>query len=187
MGLVRLALRLLPSSLRNLLIKHAELLKFAMVGGTAYLVTLFVNYALKETVLQDKPLTALGIATTLATVVSYVLSREWAFRTRGGREQHHEAALFFLVNAIAVGLNLVPEAFARYVLLLEVPHVTFVVQEVSDFVFEMIIGTLLGTAFRWWGYKKLVFPQADARPRRGRVTALRPEDARHLPESDEVA
>jgi putative flippase GtrA len=187
MGLVESVLRLLPPSVRKLLVKHAELLKFGMVGGTAYLVTLVVNYALKETVLQDKPLTALGIATTLATVVSYILSREWAFKTRGGREQHHEAALFFLVNAIAVGLNLVPEAFARYVLLLETPHVSFALQEISDFVFEMIIGTLLGTVFRWWGYKKLVFPQAGARPRRGKVTALRPEDARHLPGNDEVA
>jgi putative flippase GtrA len=150
-------------------------------------VTLFVNYALKLTVLQEKPLTAFGIATLVATVVSYVLSREWAFSTRGGREQHHEAALFFMVNAVAIGLTLVPDAIARYVLLLEVPHVSFAVQETSDFVADFIVGVLLGTACRWWGYKKLVFPQADARPRRGKVTALRPEDARHLPQNDEVA
>jgi hypothetical protein len=29
----------------------------------------------------------------------------------------------------------------------------------------MIVGTLLGTLFRWWGFKKWVFPQQGARPR----------------------
>ena len=44
------------------------------------------------TVLETKPLTAKIIAVLVATIVSYVLNREWSFRTRGGRERHHEAA-----------------------------------------------------------------------------------------------
>jgi hypothetical protein len=46
-----------------------------------------------------------------------------------------------------------------------VPNVDLLTQEVADFVSGMIVGTLLGTAFRWWGLKKWVFPQAGARPR----------------------
>jgi len=42
----------------------------------------------------------------------------------------------------------------------------------------MIIGTLLGTAFRWWGLKKWVFPQAGARPRVVRSSSERDPDIR---------
>ncbi|MFD1051596.1 GtrA family protein, partial [Kibdelosporangium lantanae] len=73
--------------------KHRELVRFAVVGGICFAVTNAVNYALKLTVLTDKPVTALVTAVIIATIVSYVLNREWSFRTRGGRERHHEAAL----------------------------------------------------------------------------------------------
>ena len=61
---------------------------------------------LKSTVLEPRPFTAKVIAGIVATIVSYILNREWSFRTRGGRERHHEAALFFLISGIGVvGLN----------------------------------------------------------------------------------
>ena len=69
-------------------------LKFAVVGGTTFVIDNAVWYGLKLTVLQTKPITAKAIAIIVATIVSYVLNREWSFRTRGGRETHHEAALF---------------------------------------------------------------------------------------------
>jgi putative flippase GtrA len=124
-----------------------------------------VNYALKFTILNDKPVTALAIAVLIATIVSYVLNREWSFRTRGGRERHHEAALFFLISGIGLALNSLPLWVSRYMLHLEVPQVTLLVQEVSDFIAGIIIGTLLAMAFRLWAFKKWVFPQAGARPR----------------------
>lgn len=181
--MIETVLRRVPSPLRSILIKHRELLKFAVVGGFAFLVTFVINYSLKLTILERKPVTAMAIATICATIVSYVLSREWSFRTRGGRERHHEALLFFLVNAVAVGLNLVPEIISRYVFGLEVPEVSRLVQESADFISEMIIGTLLGTVVRFLGYKYLVFPRADARERRPRdkVSPLRPGDAKHIP------
>ncbi|WP_020668120.1 GtrA family protein [Amycolatopsis nigrescens] len=164
-------LRLLPRRLKALLITHHELLRFAVVGGLAFVVTNVVGYALKLTVLSRQPLTALGIAVLVATIFSYVLSREWSFRTRGGRQRRHEAALFFLISAIAVGLNLVPLAISRYVLQLHVPEVGLLTQEIADYVSSFILGTLLGTVFRWWGFRKWVFPQADVRTPRGRRRA----------------
>ncbi|WP_436497875.1 GtrA family protein [Actinokineospora sp. HUAS TT18] len=140
------------------LARHRDLIRFAVVGGGAFAVTLAVNYSLKLTVLTEKPVTALAIATTVSTVVAYLLSRHWSFAHRGGRQTHHEATLFLIVNAIAVGLNLLPPLVSRYVLHLRAAEIGFVGQEVADFVSGMIIGTLLGTAFRWWAYKKLVFP-----------------------------
>lgn len=189
MPVIETVLRRLPQPLRHTLIKHRELLKFGVVGGFAFVVTLVVNYALKYTVLWNKPITAMAIATICATIVSYILSREWSFRTRGGRERHHEAALFFLVNAAAVGVNLAPQAISRYILDLAEPNVSLLTQETADFVSAFLIGTLLGMAVRFLGYKYVVFPQAGARSRAhgNKVQPLRPSDAKHLPSDDQVA
>jgi putative flippase GtrA len=156
-----------PEPLRSILVKHRELLKFAVVGGTTFVIDNAVWYGLKLTVLQTKPITAKAIAIIVATIVSYVLNREWSFRTRGGRETHHEAALFFLISGIAVGVNLVPLGISRYWLDLHVPDVTRFVQETADFVSGSIIGMLLAMFFRFWGFKRWVFPDDLGRRRRG--------------------
>ncbi|MQA63177.1 MAG: GtrA family protein [Actinophytocola sp.] len=147
-----------PEPLRGVLIKHRELLKFGVVGGTAFLVDNGVWYLLKLTVLEPKPTTAKAIAILVATIVSYILNREWSFRTRGGRERHHEAALFFVVSGVAIVINLIPLYMSRYVFDLEVPHVSRLVQEIADFTSGSIIGMLLAMAFRFWGYRHWVFP-----------------------------
>jgi putative flippase GtrA len=156
--IVRAVLGLLPGPVRERVLKHRETLKFLVVGGTCFVVTVAINYALKLTVLASKPVTALTLATMAATVLSYVLNREWAFRTRGGRERRHEAALFFAVNAVAVGVNDIPLLIARYVFDLRAPDVSRLVQEISDFGFGIVAGTLLAMAFRLWAYRKWVFP-----------------------------
>lgn len=156
----------MPRPVRSLLEKHREMLRFATVGGITFLITNVVNYALKLTVLHRNPVTALAFAVIIATIVSYILNREWSFNTRGGRERHHEAALFFLISGIGVALNSAPEWVSRYVLHLEVPHVSLLVQEVSDYLSGMILGTLIAMVFRWWAFRKWVFPDADARPAR---------------------
>jgi putative flippase GtrA len=165
MPLIETVLNRVPEPLRSSLIKHRELLKFAVVGGVCFVVTTVVNYALKFTILNEKPVTALAFAVVIATIVSYILNREWSFRTRGGRERHHEAALFFLISGIGVGLNSLPLAISRYLFNLQVPHVSLFVQETADFIAGMILGTLVAMVFRLWAFKKWVFPKADVRPR----------------------
>ncbi|MGQ0838387.1 GtrA family protein [Actinokineospora sp.] len=165
MAFVESVLTRVPAPLRARLLRHRELVKFAVVGSLSFVFTMTVNYALKLTILTEHPVTALAIAVTIATILSYILNREWSFRTRGGRERPHEAALFFLISGVAVGLNSLPLYVSRYFLHLQVPEVSLVTQEVADFGFGIILGTLLGTVFRWWGFKKWVFPQADVRVR----------------------
>jgi putative flippase GtrA len=156
-----------PEPLRSVLIKHRELLKFAIVGGSTFVVDNGVWYFLKLSVLESKPTTAKAIAIIVATIVSYILNREWSFRTRGGRERHHEAALFFIISGIAVVVNLIPLYASRYVFHLETPHVTRLVQEVADFTSGSIIGMLLAMFIRFWGFKKWVFPDELGTRRRG--------------------
>ncbi|HET6500695.1 MAG TPA: GtrA family protein [Amycolatopsis sp.] len=162
---IHTVLGLLPRPLRSLLIKHRELLKFAIVGGICFAVTNVVTYGLRFTVLSGQPITALALGVLVATVVSYVLNREWSFRTRGGRERTHEAALFFVISGIAAGLNEVPLAISHYLLNLRTPYVGLLTQEIADYVSGIILGTLVAMLFRWWAFKKWVFPEADARPR----------------------
>jgi putative flippase GtrA len=137
-----------------------ELLRFAVVGLAAYGVTLLGDYSLKLTVLREKPVTALFVATVVSTAFAYVLSRRWSFAARGGHGRLREATAFFVVNAGAVAVNLVPPLVSRYVLHLSVPHVSFLAQEIADFVAGMVLGTLSGTAFRWFGYRRWVFPRS---------------------------
>jgi putative flippase GtrA len=155
---VRAVLRLLPAPVRERVLRHRETLEFLVVGGTCFLVTVVVNYALKLTILADKPITAFTVANIVSTVLSYILNREWAFRARGGRERRHEAALFFAVNAIAIGVSDIPLGIARYVFDLRTPDVSRMVQEISDFGAGVIAGTLLAMAFGLRAYRKWVFP-----------------------------
>jgi putative flippase GtrA len=156
----------LPEPIRSIALKHRELVKFALVGGTCFVIDTVLFFGIKTVVLPNNPVTAKIIATLVATIVSYVLNREWSFRTRGGRERHHEAALFFLVNGIGIVLNSMPLYVARYLFHLQEPHVSRLTEEISDFLSAQIVGTLIAMAFRWYGYKKWVFPEENARRRR---------------------
>lgn len=152
-------LTLVPEPLRSLLEKRRETVKFLLVGGTCFVITTSVNYLLKLTVLKAKPVTALIIAIAVATVVSYVLNREWSFSARGGRRRHTEMLLFIVVNLIATGINALPEWVARYVFDLTTPNVTRTVEEISDFASGLIMGTALAMVFRWWAFRTWVFPE----------------------------
>ncbi len=166
MTVVDTVLARVPEPLRKLLLKHRELLKFAIVGGTTFIIDNGIWYLLKLTVLEEKPVTASIIAIIIATIVSYVLNREWSFSTRGGRERHHEAALFFLISGVGVAINSAPLWISRYVLMLEVPHVSRLVQEIADFTSRSIIGMLLAMLFRFWAFRRWVFPDELGHKRR---------------------
>ncbi|MDQ7897583.1 GtrA family protein, partial [Lactiplantibacillus plantarum] len=68
----------LPAPVRRLVMRHHELIKFAMVGGTTFVFDLAIFYSLSLTVLETKPVIAKVIAGVLATILSYILNREWA-------------------------------------------------------------------------------------------------------------
>lgn len=163
----------MPATLRDRALQHREFVKFALVGGTTFVIDMAINYTLKFWVLTEKPLTARVIAVLIATIVSYVLNREWSFRTRGGRERRHEAPLFFLVSGAAIGLTLLPQAVSRYVLHLRViDGYSLLTQEIADFTSGYIIGVGLGMIFRFWAMRRFVFPDKNARPRRGTLTVV---------------
>lgn len=149
----------LPRPIRPFAERHHELIKFAIVGATTFVIDSAIFYTLKLTVLEPKPVTAKIIAGIVAVIASYILNREWSFRDRGGRERHHEALLFFAVSGVGVVLSMAPLWFSSYVLNLRVPNVTLPVENIADFIAAYIIGNLLQMAFRFWAFRRFVFPE----------------------------
>jgi len=138
--------------------QHHELIKFAIVGATTFVIDSVIFYTLKLTILEPKPVTAKVISGIVAVIASYILNREWSFRDRGGRERSHEALLFFGVSGVGVLLSMAPLWFSSYVLGLRVPDVTLTVENIADFISAYIIGNLLQMAFRFWALRRWVFP-----------------------------
>lgn len=163
MSFAEAAIARLPGVLQPYLLRHHELIKFAIVGGTTFVIDSAIFYTLKLTILESKPVTAKVIAGIVAVIASYVLNREWSFRNRGGRERHHEALLFFAFSGVGVVLSMAPLWFSSYVLQLRVPTVSLTAENVADFVSAYIIGNLLQMAFRFWAFRRWVFPDQFAR------------------------
>jgi putative flippase GtrA len=153
----------LPRAVRPLAERHHELIKFAIVGATTFVIDSAIFFTLKLTILEPKPVTAKIIAGIVAVIASYILNREWSFRDRGGRERHHEALLFFGVSGVGVILSMAPLWVSSYMLGLRVPEVSLTVENIADFVSAYIIGNLLQMAFRFWAFRRFVFPDEFAR------------------------
>ncbi|MEZ5212724.1 GtrA family protein [Gordonia sp. (in: high G+C Gram-positive bacteria)] len=148
----------LPGPLHRLVIKHSELIKFAIVGGSTFVVDLVIYYALAFTVLDAKPTIAKIISGVVATIASYILNSEWAFKNRGGRARHHEALLFFVISGIGVLIAAAPLWLANNVF--DMRHnMSGVELAIVDFLLAFIIGNIAQMAFRFWALRRFAFPE----------------------------
>lgn len=127
---------------------YREILKFGIIGGIAFVIDVGVMNLLRHTVLEDKPSTAKVISATLATLFAWAGNRTWTFRHRRSRPMHHEVALFFVTNIIAMVIGVGSIAFSHYVLDLT----SLFADNVAN-----IVGIGLGTIFRFWAYRQYVF------------------------------
>ena len=153
----------LPVPVRPYVERHHELIKFVIVGATTFVIDSAIFYTLKLTILEPKPVTAKVISGIVAVIASYILNREWSFRHRGGRERHHEALLFFAFSGVGVLLSMAPLWASSYILQLRVPTVSLTVENIADFISAYIIGNLLQMAFRFWAFRRWVFPDEFGR------------------------
>jgi putative flippase GtrA len=143
-----------------------ELSRFGVVGIVAYIVDVGLFNLLVHLgdpgVLADKPLTAKTISTVAATVVAYQANREWTWKDRSRRGFWREYSLYFVLNAVGLVITLVPLAVSRYLLGLD--------SALADNISANIIGVGLGTLFRFWSYRRWVFPVAQEEAEVGRPT-----------------
>ncbi|HET6920316.1 MAG TPA: GtrA family protein [Jiangellaceae bacterium] len=140
-----------------------ESLKFLTVGSVGFAVDVLVFnallYAGGDGPLNHKPLTAKTISVVAATLVTYTGNRVWTFRHRARTGFAREYVLFFLLNGVGLGIALCCLGISRYALGLSGP--------LADNVAANVIGLGLGTLFRFWSYRRWVFP--DPAVRRGSV------------------
>lgn len=149
-----------------------EIAKFGVVGLMAFVVDIglfnVLRFAGGEGPFYDKPLTAKAISVAVATTVAYFGNRYWTFRHRGRTHFTREYALFFVLNGVAMLIALGCLWFSHYALGLTSP--------LADNISANVVGLALGTLFRFWSYRRWVFPEV-------------PDDAadRELADRDAVA
>jgi putative flippase GtrA len=118
--------------------------KFLVVGGIGTVVTFVVANAL-HSIGEYKAIT---VATIVATVITYVGNRYWSFRHRQGNGTARESVVFFILNAIG--------------LLIYYACIWLVVDAAGLkgklwYNVALVVGTGLGTLFRFWSYRKWVW------------------------------
>ncbi len=135
-----------------------ESVKFATVGSVWFVIDIVMFNALLfgGGPLHDKPLTAKTVSVLAATVVTYTGNRHWTFRHRARTGVAREYPLFFLLNGIGLGIALACLATSRYVFEFSGP--------VADNIAANVVGLGLGTLFRFWSYRKWVFPTEERSP-----------------------
>lgn len=132
---------------------YREMLKFGVVGAGAFVIDAggfnLLVYGGGHGPLHHRPLTAKILSASLAVVAAWLGNRYWTFRRRRRPQVHHELFLFAVVNGVGLLIAVVCLGFSRYVLGLE--------SAVADNISGTIIGTALGTLFRFWAYRTFVF------------------------------
>lgn len=138
-----------------------ELSKFATVGGFAFLVDLALfNYLASAR--HVPPLAAKTISTVVAATVAFLGNRFWTWRHRRRAHPAREYALFFFFNAVGLGIAVACLAISRYGLGAIWPAVFQT--PLADNIASFIVGTGLGTLFRFWSYRRFVFVEAGTPP-----------------------
>lgn len=127
---------------------YREMIKFGVVGAVAFVVDVGGMNLLRQTVMEDKPTGAKIVSASVATAVAWIGNRMWTFRRRRNRPAHHEAALFFLTNGVAVLIGAGIIAGSHYGLGLT----SLTADNVAN-----IVGIGIGTLFRFWAYRRFVF------------------------------
>ena len=108
-------------------------------------------------------LTAVVIAYGVATVVTFIGNRHWAFKHRKGKGLGQEGMLFVLLNVVGIFIQVGIVAFVHYGL-----HMT----DSLSYNLATIVGIGIGTMFRLFTYRKFVFL---AQPSGAAAEELQPE------------
>ena len=130
-----------------------ELMKFGVVGAVTFVVDVSV-FNLARLVIELGPLTSKTVSVVVATTVAYLGNRAWTFRHRDRRGLRREYTLFFAFNAVGLIIALVCLGFTFYALELRSP--------LAQNVAANGVGLVLATAFRFWSYRRFVFPETNA-------------------------
>lgn len=129
-----------------------EVGKFGTVGTVSFAVDLAIFNVLLQAGLET--LIAKTISTVIATTVAFAGNRFWTWRHRSHDHMARQYTMFFVLNAIGLGIGLACLAISHYGLGQIWPGLR---SPLADNVSGLLIGTAFGTLFRFWSYKRFVF------------------------------
>jgi putative flippase GtrA len=133
-----------------------ELGKFGTVGGIAFLIDLAIFNVLLHNGLET--LVAKTISTVIAATIAFVGNRYWTWRDREHHSMARQYSTFFVLNAVGLGIGLSCLAISHYALGQIWPALQ---SPLADNISGQLVGTALGTLFRFWSYKRFVFRAAS--------------------------
>jgi putative flippase GtrA len=153
-----------PGILRRLLDRFGHLVhelgRFGAVGGFAFAVDIVVfNVAISAFGMER--LAAKTLSTTIAATIAFVGNRFWTWRHRERSGLAREYSLYFFFNAVGLGIGLACLAVSHYGLGSIWPSAFKSL--LADNISANLVGTLLGTLFRFWSYRRFVFISPSAR------------------------
>jgi putative flippase GtrA len=129
-----------------------EIAKFGVVGAVAFVLTVALSNAFHFG-LNLGPLTSFGLATAIAAVGSYFANRHWTWRAKDQSGVRRELPLFLLLSVVGLAISEVPVGFSEYVL----GYHSALAYNISS----TLIGTALGTVWRFWSFRRWVFLDSD--------------------------
>ena len=129
-----------------------ELAKFGVVGLVGSVIDLG-GAAYLHGALGVGPMVSKGLAIIAATVVTYLGSRFWTFRHRVNQALLREGTLFVLLNVVGLLIAEMVIGLTTY---------GFGYKSALAYNAASVVGTGLGTIFRYFAYKKWVFLAAPA-------------------------
>jgi len=133
-----------------------ELGKFCVVGATTYVVDTAILAGLRSAGVD--PLLAKTISTVVAATLAFLGNRFWTWRDRERTGLRREYALYFLFNAVGLAIGLGCLGISHYWLGRIWPVLT---TELADVVSANVVGMAMGTVFRFWAYRRFVFPRRN--------------------------
>jgi putative flippase GtrA len=139
-----------------------EIAKFGIVGAIGFVVQLGVQNTLHSG-FKVGPTAALVAAYIVATVVTFVGNRYWAFKHRKGKGLKQESITFVLLNGVGIVIQVGIVDLAYYGLDMK-----------GNLAYNAatIVGIGIATLFRLFTYRKFVFL---AQPTAGTAEELEPE------------
>ena len=129
--------------------RFSQLVTFGAVGLVAFVVDFIIYNVLLLGPLDHNTITAKVISVTVATVVAWLGNRYLTFRAHRTRAVWREGVLFAISNLLGLGIA---------ALCLFVSHYVFgFVSPIADNIAANGVGLVLGTTFRYFSYRYLVF------------------------------
>jgi putative flippase GtrA len=124
-----------------------ELIKFGVVGGVGSVIDLG-GAAVLHSKYHVGPMESKAVSVTAATVFTYLGSRFWTFKDRENQSMGREAVLFIVLNVAGLVIAEAVLGFVTYIMGL---------RGSLEYNAASLLGTGLGTIFRFYAYRKWVF------------------------------